>query len=191
MPVRAGASPAEVVRTRLWDRVSGSLTPLRPSPDGGELVLVEEAAAGVDFPLVVPSRIPRGYRLTALDVVPNSRDVMTFVYRASPLRSFRFTQRTHALALADELRLARVPSLTMSTGRGQRHVICGGFVGEPVDVWHWHRTRRSVAWEQEGLICELEAIIASSPSLWAMLRVADRVEVWRTATAGSRAMDSR
>lgn len=168
----------------MLQRVGVDLWPMRSRVATSELSTLRSAQEAVSFELLGPGLVPRPYRLATIELVANSPDIATLVYRARHQRSFRLTQRLHMLTLEEEHATAQVPVREM-TYRGQCFaVVPGAFVGEPIDGRRWHTTRRLVTWEQAPLICELQEVIDSGPSLGLMLRIAASVQ----AIPGTRAL---
>jgi hypothetical protein len=136
---------------------------------------VDDVRALVDFDILAPSRVPFGYALTAVEVVPGNRDLVRIEFRARGGHRFILAERLSAIPLERELELTKDPfSRVLAHGRSWI-VIHGQYVGEPVDLWHWHTTRRIVTWEQNGVVCEMEEVIRESPSLTMSLRIAASV----------------
>jgi hypothetical protein len=154
---------------------------MRAGLRSAELEVLNAAQKLVDFDLLLPARIPRPYGLVAFEHVPNSRDIATLVFQEPGRgadhrrRTFRLTERLHMLSLPQELLATKVPVLAGRYAGRDFAVVPGAFVGEPIDGRRWHSTRRSVCWEQGSLICELQEVIDSGPSLTILLRVAASV----------------
>lgn len=153
-------------------RLASRLVPMRRPDRPSELKVLAIAQGAVDFRLLAPNLVPIRYSLDRVDLVPNSRDLAILIYEGGGRRSFRLSVRSSLAPLRDELLLSNTPHMPIEYAGREYALVSGGYVGEPVDVWHWHTTRRSIAWEQEGLICELEEVIDSGPSLWISFRVA-------------------
>lgn len=151
-------------------RFFASLTPMRRPSTVAERQILEEAQAGLDFPILEPGSLPLGYRLVGVDMMEHCRAIVTFNVRRSK-DWMRLTQRVAELPLEAELNLTQQP-YSQVCYRGKTFlVIAGAFMGEPSDG-RWHSSRRSVAWEHAGRICELQQIIATSVPLATALRIA-------------------
>jgi len=128
--------------------------------------------ASVKFSILLPGSLPFRYRLASTKTVEHAGDLAIMAFRGPWGRSFRLTERIATLPLRTELAGAGIPYRTILY-RGRDFTVVGGeFVGEPVDVWHWHDTRYAVAWEQYGLICEIGVIRGHGPGLSRCLRIA-------------------
>jgi len=148
------------------------LFPLSRLESKPEHELIGAAQAAVDFQLLRPSMIPRGYRLAHLDLVPGCRDLATLVFLGPGERSFVLSQRPRYMPLTAELELAHQPFTTLSYQGWTLHVVHGAYGGEPIDRSFWVSTRRSLAWEGKGLICEVRQVLGRSPRLTSLVRFA-------------------
>ena len=138
----------------------------------GELELVAHAQAAVDFRIHLPISVPFGYRLVNINTVQHARDFAIMLFRGHRHKSFRLTERLATLPLITELVASGTAYDTIRFQNRDWVVIGGEYVGEPVDVWHWHATRRLISWEQDGLICEIGTLRDEGPSLRQCLRIA-------------------
>jgi hypothetical protein len=149
--------------------------------------------ASVNFPILLPGSLPFGYRLVSVKTVEHAGDLAIMAFRGPWGRSFRLTERIATLALRTELAGAGIPYRTVLYRGRDFAVIRGEFVGEPVDLWHWHDTRDAVAWEQDGLICEIGVIRAHGPGLSRCLRIASSLrsvaQVRPTLTLSAKGVD--
>ena len=148
------------------------LFPLSRLKSVSERKLIDAAQGAVEFQLLRPSMTPLGYRLAHLDLVPGCRDLATFVFLGPRDRSFVLSQRPCYVPLTAELELAHQPFTTLSYQGRTLHVVHGAYGGEPIDGSFWVSTRRSLAWEQKGLICEVRQVLGRSPRLTSLLRFA-------------------
>jgi hypothetical protein len=130
----------------------------------------------LDFDLLAPTRLPRGYALANVEVVPGNRDLVRIELRNPPRGRFVIVERLTVLSLERELELTKDPFTRVRAHGRWWTVIHGQYVGEPVDLWHWHDTRRVISWEQDGVVCEIEEVIRESPSLTMSLRVSASVK---------------
>jgi hypothetical protein len=160
--------PAESV----IDRLAG-LRPARRVGSAAERALLDDVREQVAFDLAHPARVPLRWRLAEVDLVPGARTMATLVFAGPRRRAFRLTQRVPTVSLMEEAELLGHASHAVGY-RGGTYLVFGGAwaAGEPVDGWHWHRTRRVVAWERGGAICELEEVIGNGIGLRGALRVA-------------------
>jgi hypothetical protein len=132
--------------------------------------LLENAQAQLDFTLLAPRSLPRGYRITGLDMLDHCRTLVTLFIREG--RDWiRLTQRRSDLSLEDELILTAQPYSTLTHKGKSYFIIAGTFMGEPSDG-RWHSSRRKIAWQHDGRICELLQIIETSVPFEVALRIA-------------------
>jgi hypothetical protein len=136
--------------------------------------LVAQAQAQVDFPILQPAKLPRGYSLWKAEWIPYARDLVFLSYRGAGHKSFRFTQRIGTVSLAEELRATRVPYEVVDLAR-KYFIVLGAYDGEPGDVWHWHATRRVIKWEQDGMLCDIAIVLVEGPSVEDCVRIATSV----------------
>ncbi len=131
--------------------------------------VLEEAQAKLDFTMLVPRSLPAGYRIVGADMLDHCGTLVTLFIREG--RDWmRLTQRRSDLSLEDELRLAEQPYSKLAHKGTSYCLIAGTFIGEPSDG-RWHSSRRKIAWEHDGRICELLQIIDTSVPLDAALRI--------------------
>ena len=169
-------SPDRLIRLR------AALTPVRRATAPTERAVLAETDGRIGFDLQVPSVLPRGWRITGHDLVPGARSLATLLLSGPRGGFLRLTQRLPTVPLAEEVALLGHPHRTLEF-RGHTYVLFDGAwaAGEPVDGWHWHRTRSVVAWERDGVICELEHVLGHGPGLARTLRVAHATrQRWRT-----------
>ena len=149
--------------------------------------------ASVNFPILLPGSLPFGYRLATVKTVEHAGDLAIMAFRTPWGKSFRLTERIATLPLRTEFEGARIPYRTVLYKGRHFTVVSGEFVGEPVDLWHWHDTRYAVAWEQDGLICEIGVIGGHGPGLSRCLRIGSSLrsvtEVRPTLTASAKGVD--
>jgi hypothetical protein len=161
-------------------RLRAALTPVRRATAPAERAVLAETRGQVGFDLAVPSVLPRGWRITGHDLVPGARSLATLLLSGPRGGFLRLTERLPTVPLSEEVALLGHPHRTLEF-RGQTYVLFDGAwaAGEPVDGWHWHRTRRVVAWERDGVICELEHVVGRGPGLARTLRVAHATRLER------------
>jgi hypothetical protein len=154
-------------------RLRAALTPVRRATAPSERAVLTETGGRVGFDLAVPSVLPRGWRITGHDLVPGARSLATLLLSGPRGGFLRLTERVPTVPLAEEVALLGHPHRTLRF-RGHAYVVFDGAwaAGEPVDGWHWHRTRQVLAWERDGVICELEHVVGQGPGLAGTLRVA-------------------
>jgi len=145
-------------------------------PTKADLVLAARAQASVDFTLLLPSTLPLGYSLVGTRGVEFARDLVMMTFAGPRRKSFRLTERRASMSLRTELAGAGIPHEAVRFANQDFELIGGEFVGEPVDLWHWHTTRRAISWEQGGVICEIGAVVAEAPSLRQCLQIAAAVQ---------------
>jgi len=147
-----------------------SLAPMRKPRTVVERRIFDEAQGALDFPILEPRSLPQGYRLVGTDMLQHCRKLVTFNLRR-PNDLMRLTQRLADLPLEAELILTAQPYTSLSYRGRTFLIIAGAFMGEPSDG-RWHDSRRSIAWEHDGRICELQQIIATSVPLATAIAVA-------------------
>jgi hypothetical protein len=165
--------------------------PMRSQLLESEAAILKRVHGLVSFELLAPRAVPFGYRLARDDLVPHDRSLAALIYEGRSGKWFRFAQRARTFPLIEELEVTRVPHSLHKLEGLEFYVVHGAFVGEPGDSRHWHTTRRSIAWEQEGSICEIAQVIDESPSLWVALRIAASVGEWACWTQSSETRKAR
>jgi hypothetical protein len=166
---RAVAAPARRARVRLRDR-----WPLRRPDTPPEGLVLAAAQRAVDFPLLAPPRLPWGYYLAEQVSIPHHLGCVTLRFRSRSGGQWWLTQRTSAFSLEEEMVAAgeRCEYVTLD---GRRFAVSqSARIGEPVE-WHWATSRQLICWEQDGRMCELEAVRGHAPALPQLLWVAARL----------------
>ena len=168
-------------------RLRAAFTPVRRVTAPRERTVVAEVAGQVSFDLAAPSVLPRGWRIAGHDLVPGARSLATLVLEGPRGRRLRLSERVPTVPLLEEVELLGHPHRKL-TFRGEPYIVFDGAwaAGEPVDGWIWHRTRSVVAWERDGVICELEQVVGRGPGLARTLRVAQATRRVRHAPRGAR-----
>ncbi|MCW2953828.1 MAG: hypothetical protein JWQ48_2998 [Conexibacter sp.] len=124
-----------------------------------EQALLAEARAALSFDLLVPGRLPFGSRLAGVDLVDYATSMATLVFEGPRRRQFRLTERLSSVTLAEEVAVLGHPGRTVELRSRRFWVVAGSWAaGEPVDGWHWHLTRQTIAWQAGPVICEIEQI---------------------------------
>jgi hypothetical protein len=150
-----------------------AVTPLRAAGAPAERAVLEGVRRRLAFEPLVPAALPLRWRLVGSDLVPGARTLATLVFAGPRGRAFRLTERLPTVPLAEEAAILGHPHRALRFRGGTYLVFDGAWAaGEPVDGWHWHRTRRVVAWERDEVICELEDVVGRGLSLAAALLVA-------------------
>ena len=149
--------------------------PMRKLRSEVELGIARQAQTELDYPLRLPGLKPFGYRLDSVKTVPRSRILARFLFRGPENRRFVLSQRPVSLPLASELAITGEPHIPVRFRGKEFTMVLGAVVGEPVDGLPWHTTRYQLLWEHEGVMCRIEAVTDSSPTLPKILRVAHSV----------------
>lgn len=137
-------------------------------------------AAGVahdlDFMPLLPRRLPVGYHLSRVDLVPFCRTLAILVFRGPRSRQFQITEQLATISFETQFVPGRLPSTRVRLGAKSLTVFHGEFDGtEPIDGLHWHASRRVIAWDEGKVICQLQLRAGESPSVWQGLRMAASV----------------
>ena len=119
--------------------------------------LIEEACTKVDFRVVRPLCVPRGYGISGLTEIPGSPDIATFVFRNESGEQFSMEQRRAWLPLQEEVELARVPFAKVKVAGNDCYLISGYYGGEPIDHAYWF-SQLSITFEVAGVVVELREI---------------------------------
>lgn len=149
--------------------------PVYHHPSRDDVLAVTKRRPDVDFDVLMPTRLPFGYRLESAELIPYARDLLFMTFVGQGRRSFRFSQRIKTVSLDEEIRITGVPHSRANYGSSSFVVVAGSYEGEPGDVWHWHQNRRVIKWEQDTMTCEITIVLASSPSVETCLKVASSV----------------
>ncbi len=166
---RAAAAPARRAHVRLRDR-----WPLRRPDTPPEGLVLAAAQRAVDFPLLAPPQLPRGYYLGEQVSIPHHPGCVTLHFRSRAGGQWWLTQRTSAFSLEEEM-VAAGERCDYVTLRGGRFAVSqSARIGEPVE-WHWAASRQLVCWERDGRMCELEAVRGHAPPLSQLLWLAARL----------------
>ena len=144
--------------------------PLRTVSMDSELAWIEKACNTVDFDVVRPLRIPRGYRISGLIEIPGSLNIATFVFRDGAGEQFHMEQRRAWLRLEEEVASAQVPFARTKVKGNNCYIIYGYYGGEPIDHTYWFG-RLSAAFEIRGIVVELRDIATTRGGikLWKLL----------------------
>lgn len=145
--------------------------PARTPNTEAELGLAHDVQSLIDFELLVPASLPFGHRLSGSDQIPYCRTLATLLFTQGSYRQFRLSQRTTTNSLAFELSAVQLPHAFITVADRQVAIIYGSYAtGEPL-YWQWHKSRRTLAWEERGRVCDLDLVIRNGPSLPLCLRV--------------------
>lgn len=111
------------------------------------------------FDVHLPTWLPRAWRFDGFEHVPGTTTMVRLRFRGPRGRWFLLTQRVGTVDLRTEAEIVSNP-FTASFERGVEILSFAGarVAGEPIDGWHWHRTRQVVAWQSGDVICELEQV---------------------------------
>jgi hypothetical protein len=149
--------------------------------DAGEREILDEVTREVSFRTVSLDCAPNGFVLCRCETVPNMSDLVTLLFRASSepstdCRAMSLSQRKAWLPLLEELELARVPFTRVRDGGTECYLVHGVYGGEPIDHAYWCWTQRSLAFEINGIVCELRGDAAHGPGLATMLAFVRKIE---------------
>ena len=143
--------------------------------DGAERVILEQARQEAGFRTVSVGCAPEGFVLWRCESVPGQSDLVTLYFRAGDEpsiadRAVSLSQRKGWLPLREELELARVPFTRIRDG-DECYLVHGVYGGEPIDHAYWCWTQRSLAFEVDGIVCELRSEAGRGPGLTTMLTI--------------------
>lgn len=132
-------------------------SPLLKVSAGFELSLIEKACSTAEFAVARPLRVPRGYKISSLEEISGSPDVVTFVFQNDAGERWSLQQRSAWLPIEEEVTLARIPFVKAKVGGNDCYFIYGFYGGEPIDHAYWFN-QLSIAFEIAGVIIELREI---------------------------------
>ena len=120
--------------------------------------------------------LPRGYRLSAVTLVPYCRTLVTIEFRGARSDRFHLIEQLAIVSFGAQFEPGRLPSTRVTFHDTIFTVIHGALDGtEPIDGLHWHDKRRVINWDRGSVICRLELRPGESPSVWQALRIAASV----------------
>jgi hypothetical protein len=147
--------------------------------------ILSRAQLCVLFPLHIPRRVPYGMTLISFVHIPGITDYVCLSYVDRIGRGFRLSQRCATDAsMADELSMSGDDHYLLSTKRRAYTVFTGMYLNEPIDGRYWAPTRRRVAWHDNGLRLEVEAVIARGMPVGLLARIADSIDATELTEVG-------
>jgi hypothetical protein len=135
-------------------------------------IVAEAARAHAEFRVLLPRRLPVGYRLAGVLCVPGLGSALTLEFRGWRSGLWTLTERRSLLTFDEELASTSTTWQTVVRDGRRFAYAAASWHGEPVER-HITASRQTMWWQQDGLMIELERIEGHSPSWRRLWRVID------------------
>lgn len=132
--------------------------------------MIDDAAGNARFAAWRPAKVPVGFTVVGVDVVPYSKDVVTIRLSGPGTRALEISQRLAWLPLKEELETAGVP-FDRVPGSRPIYLMHGKYGGEPIDLSFWS-TRHALVFQRGEVRVECREMVGGGPGLSALVRFA-------------------